>query len=194
MSDTDKLHQMKHLSIHTSRLHIRNMSLSDLDHFYAYRSDPEVTKYQGFDVMNKDACLTFISQQINKPFGHPGEWVQYTLEDQQSGQLIGDCAIRLDAFDPRLAEIGITISTLHQRKGYAKEAMRGILKFLFETEHIHRVTETVDAENTASIRLLKSLNFRQEGHFIENIFFKGKWGSEYQFAMLNSEWKTSQGN
>lgn len=89
---------------------------------------------------------------------------------------------------------GITISTLHQQKGYAKETMLGILKYLFETEHIHRVTETVDAENTASIHLLKSLKFRQEGHFIENIFFKGKWGSEYQFAMLNSEWKTSQRN
>lgn len=82
---------------------------------------------------------------------------------------------------------GITISTLHQRKGYAKEAMLDILKYLFETE-------TVDAENTVSIYILKSLKFRQEGHFIENIFFKGTWGSEYQFAMLNSEWKTSQRN
>jgi RimJ/RimL family protein N-acetyltransferase len=26
------------------------------------------------------------------------------------------------------------------------------------------------------------------GHFIENIFFKGKWGSEFQYAMLKREW------
>ncbi len=30
--------------------------------------------------------------------------------------------------------------------------------------------------------------FRLEGHFIENIFFKGKWASEFQFAMLKREW------
>ena len=46
----------------------------------------------------------------------------------------------------------------------------------------------VDAENIASINLLKSIGFRQEGHFVENIFFKGKWGSEFQYAMLKREW------
>lgn len=72
---------------------------------------------------------------------------------------------------------------------YAKEALECILNWLFETKNIHRVTEIVDAENVASIKLLKSLNFKLEGHFIENIFFKGKWGSELQFAMLKREWK-----
>lgn len=70
--------------------------------------------------------------------------------------------------------------------------MSGILAFLFDEKKIHRVVETVDAENIASINLLKSIGFRQEGHFIENIFFKGKWGSELQFAMLKREWDYNQ--
>ena len=74
-----------------------------------------------------------------------------------------------------------------QRKGFAKEALNGILFFLFETNDIHRVVEIVDAENMALINLLRSTGFRQKGHFIENIFFKGKWGSEYKFAMLKKE-------
>ncbi|HNL65453.1 MAG TPA: GNAT family protein, partial [Ferruginibacter sp.] len=82
-------------------------------------------------------------------------------------------AIKLDAYDTRLAEIGITISHLEQKKGYAKEALLAILSFLFDEKGIHRVTEIVDAENQASINLLKSTGFRQEGYFIENIFFKG---------------------
>lgn len=47
----------------------------------------------------------------------------------------------------------------------------------------------VDVENIASVQLLKNLVFKQEGHFIENIFKKGKWGSEYQCAMLKTDWK-----
>jgi ribosomal-protein-alanine N-acetyltransferase len=180
---------MKKLSISTNRLLIRNLALNDLDNFHSYRSNPEVTKYQGFDVMTKEECSGFIKTQENKLFGKPGEWVQYGIEDHAGRQLIGDCAIKLDGQDARLAEIGITISHVHQQKGYAKEVMTGILTFLFETEHIHRVTEIVDAENVASINLLKGLGFRQEGHFIENIFFKGQWGSEYQYAMLAREWK-----
>jgi RimJ/RimL family protein N-acetyltransferase len=179
---------MQKLSINTQRLLIRNLQLFDLDNFHQYRSNPEVTKYQGFDVMDKDQCRAFITSQQDKLFGNPGQWVQYAIEDKTSQQLVGDCAVKLDLYDVRLAEIGITISHLYQKKGYAKETMTGLLNWLFETQHIHRVTEIVDAENTASICLLKSLNFRQEGHFVENIFFKGKWGSELQFAMLKREW------
>ena len=179
---------MQNLSIHTNRLIIRNLMISDLNNFHQYRSSPEVTKYQGFDVMTKEACADFINSQADKQFGKAGEWVQFAIENKETNQLIGDCAIKLDQYDIRLAEVGMTISDLHQKKGYAKEVLTGILDWLFESQNIHRVTEIVDAENVASIHLLKSLNFKQEGHFIENIFFKGKWGSEFQFAMLKREW------
>lgn len=181
---------MEKLFIHTQRLLIRHLHLDDTELFHQYRSNPEVTKYQGFDVMNREQCRKFIISQQDKRLGNPGEWVQYAIEHKAKQQLIGDCAIKLGPHDMRLAEIGMTISHLHQQQGYAKEALAGILDWLFETQSIHRVTEIVDAENEASIRLLKSLHFRQEGHFIENIFFKGKWGSEMQFAMLNREWET----
>ncbi|MBL7935542.1 MAG: GNAT family N-acetyltransferase [Bacteroidia bacterium] len=180
---------MQKLSIITNRLIIRNLVITDLDNFHQYRSNPEVTKYQGFDVMTKEACADFINSQAEKQFGKPGQWIQYAIENKETNQLIGDCAVKLHQYDVRLAEIGMTISDLHQKKGYAKEALAGILDWLFETQNIHRITEIVDAENVASINLLKSLNFKQEGHFIENIFFKGKWGSEFQFAMLKREWK-----
>lgn len=179
---------MEKLNIRTSRLNIRHLVLSDLSDFYVYRSNPEVTKYQGFDVMTMSQAQQFIEENSAKYFGKPGEWVQYGIENRESGQLIGDCAIKLDLHDTRIAEIGITISHLQQKRGFAKECLMGILSFLFDEKQIHRVVEIVDAENIASINLLKSTGFRQEGHFIENIFFKGKWGSEFQFAMLKREW------
>ena len=169
------------------------MKIDDLHDFHAYRSNPMVTKYQGFDVMAENECLSFVNEQKDKLFGKPGEWVQYTIAMQHSDKCIGDCAIKLQEADPRIAEIGITISHLKQKQGYAREAMHAILSFLFDTQSIHRVVETVDAENIASIRLLDSLKFRQEGHFIENIFFKGKWGSEFQYAMLKREWDQENG-
>lgn len=175
------------LEIKTQRLEIRKLVMEDLTDFHAYRSDPEVTKYQGFDVFTLEQAKDFIEENSKKEFGIPGQWVQYAIEEKNTGRLIGDCAIKLDN-DVRLGEIGITISPEQQKKGHAKEVLTGILDFLFSREDFHRITETVDAENIASIQLLKSIGFRQEGHFIENIFFKGKWGSECQFAMLKKEW------
>jgi [ribosomal protein S5]-alanine N-acetyltransferase len=177
------------LTITTERLYIRNLKTTDLNDFHLYRSDPGVTKYQGFDVMTIDEASHFINDQKDRSFGKPGEWVQYGIENKATCKLVGDCAIKLTQQDARIAEIGITISPIDQKKGYAKEALQGILAFLFNTLNLHRVVETVDAENTVSINLLKSVGFRQEGYFIENIFFKGKWGSEFQYAMLRSEWK-----
>jgi len=179
---------MEILNIKTTHLIIRHLELTDLSDFYIYRSNPEVTKYQGFDTMTIEQAEMFITENSTKNFGKAGEWVQYGIEHNETKHLIGDCAIKLDPCDTRIAEIGITISHLQQKKGYAKEALTGILTFLFETKEIHRVVEIVDAENIASIHLLKSIGFREEGHFIENIFFKGKWGSEIQFALLKREW------
>ena len=182
------------LIIDTGRLQIRNLRNVDLADFYFYRSNPEVTKYQGFDVFTIEQASDFIQGQLDKEFGYAGEWVQYGIEDKATGGLIGDCAIKLDEDDTRIAEIGITISHIEQNKGYAKETLIAILDFLFDIEGFHRVTETVDAENIASIQLLKSVGFKQEGHFIENIFFKGSWGSEYQYAMLEREWQELKNN
>lgn len=179
---------MEILNISTSRLQIRNLIVTDLYDFHSYRSNPEVSKYQGFDVMTLEEADEFIKSQLEKEFGKPGEWVQYGIANKGTGRIIGDCAIKLNLHDTRIAEIGITISHIEQRKGYAKEALTGILTFLFDVKGIHRVVEIVDAENTASINLLKSTGFKQEGHFVENIFFKGKWGSEYQYAILKREW------
>ena len=181
---------MQKLIIDTERLLIRNLKTSDLNNFHFYRSNPEVTKYQGFDVFTLEQSSEFLYGQIDKVFGKPGEWVQYAVENKETGDLIGDCAIKLDEYDVRIAEIGITISHIEQKKGFAKETLIGILNFLFKIEDFHRVTEIVDAENEASIQLLKSVGFKQEGHFIENIYFKGKWGSEYQYAMLKKDWET----
>ena len=179
---------METLNIQTPRLNIRHLKLSDLTDFHIYRSNPEVTKYQGFDVLTIEQAEQFINDNSTKHFGNAGEWVQYGIENIETRQLIGDCAIKLDQYDTRIAEIGITISNLEQKKGFAKEVLFGILTFLFDKKEIHRVVEIVDAENIASINLIKSIGFKQEGHFIENIFFKGKWGSEFQYAMLKREW------
>ncbi len=180
------------LQINTERLLIRPLTTSDLDDFLIYRSNPAVTKYQGFDVMNRTEAQHFIEQNMLKTFGQKDEWIQMGVENKENKQLIGDCAFHFFGHEEKIAEIGLTISHLEQQKGFAKEAFAAILNFLFEERNVLRVQETTDAENTSAIQLLKSLGFREEGHFIENIFFKGKWGSEYQFALLKKEWNDSK--
>lgn len=176
------------MQLSTERILIRNLCTGDLPDFHHYRSDPEVTRYQSFNVMDLQQASGFIERMKDRDFGTPGEWVQYGIIDKSSQRLVGDCAIHIHLNESRIGEVGITIAPQAQNKGYAKEAFTAILEYLFDIKNFHRIVETVDAENVASISLLKSMGFREEGHFIENIFFKGKWGSEFQYALLKREW------
>jgi RimJ/RimL family protein N-acetyltransferase len=38
--------------------------------------------------------------------------------------------------------------------------------------------------------LLERVGMRREAHFVENVFFKGAWGSEFLLAMLAREWSS----
>ncbi len=60
---------MEILSIRTIRLTIRHLELSDLSNFHIYRSNPEVAKYQGFDVMTMEQAKNFIKDNSTKHFG-----------------------------------------------------------------------------------------------------------------------------
>jgi RimJ/RimL family protein N-acetyltransferase len=63
-----------------------------------------------------------------------------------------------------------------------------LLDYLFNELNLHRVIAECDVENIASYRLLERLGFRREAHLIENIWFKGAWGSEFHYAILEREW------
>ena len=52
---------MKKLIIDTEILQIRNLKSSDLLDFHFYRSNPEVTRYQGFDVFTINQSDEFIT-------------------------------------------------------------------------------------------------------------------------------------
>ncbi len=180
---------MERLEIHTKRLRIRNLKLSDLKDFHFYRSNPEVVKFQGFDVKNLEECREFIRTQMHQLFGKPMEWVQYGIEKLENNKLIGDCAIKISSNDEGTASIGITLSPKEQNKGYAKEVMLGILHFLFEQQNVHRVVETLITNNISSEKLVLSIGFRKEGIFLESSFVEDKWIDSLQYAMLKKEWK-----
>ena len=75
------------LNLQTVRLKIRNLHMQDLPGFYAYRSNPEVTQYQSFDVMSVEQAKAFIEDNVTKKFGKAGEWVNMLLQKRQRASL-----------------------------------------------------------------------------------------------------------
>ncbi|WP_225977576.1 GNAT family N-acetyltransferase [Nostoc sp. CENA543] len=173
----------------TPRLLLRNFQCSDTIAFANYRSDPEIAKYQSWDVPFSEIQATaFIESLQQVTPGVLGEWYQLAIELKSTGEMIGDCAFCILADDEQQAEIGFTLARQYQGKGYATEAITYLLNYLFTTYKLHRVRANCDAENIASIKLLQRVGMRCEGHFIKSLWFKNNWVDEMWFAILRDEW------
>ncbi len=177
----------------TPRLLLRPFQSADIEPFAAYRSDPEVARYQSWEApYSTQQAAAFIAElQTIKP-GTPGEWYQLAIERQAQPGLIGDCAFHVFLHNPQQAEIGFSLAAQHQRQGYASEAVSRLLAYLFTDLNLHRVTATCDALNHASAHLLERVGMRREAHYLENTWFKGAWGSEYAYALLRREWENAR--
>jgi RimJ/RimL family protein N-acetyltransferase len=85
-------------------------------------------------------------------------------------------------------ELGCTLSKDHQGKGFATEAMKITIDYLFNSLNKHRIIGSVDPKNSSLIRLLERLNFRKEAHFKESLLIDGKWVDDIVYGLLKSEW------
>lgn len=175
-------------TLESSRLLLRNLKESDWDDFFHYRSDPRTAQYQLWEPYDRQRSLEYILEYKESRPAVPGQWHQLGIVLKRDNRLIGDCAIKQHVVEPRIAEIGCSLSPHYQHQGYACEAMTLLLDYYFSEAGLNRVTGIADSENRASIRLMERLGMRKEGHFIQSIWFKGKWGDECSYALLKNEW------
>jgi RimJ/RimL family protein N-acetyltransferase len=177
------------VEIVTERLLLRPFRADDLPAFVAYRSDPEVARYQSWDPTYSMAdAERFLASQQDVELGALCAWVQLAAVDRRSGTLCGDCAARVVTSQPATAEIGVTFAPAHQGSGLATEALTAVIAELFEEHGLHRVYAEADDRNVAVHRLLERLGFRCEARLVEADWFKGEWSTLRVFAVLRREW------
>jgi RimJ/RimL family protein N-acetyltransferase len=174
--------------LHSARLSLRRMQAPDLALFCDYRSRPEVARYQSWETFTQADGKEFLGQQSQLEPDLPGTWFQVAIVLKANQVLVGDCGLHCRQDDPRQAEVGITLAPEHQGQGYAAEALSCLLDYTFFSLDKHRVIAITDAANRPAAALLLRVGFRREGHFLQNVWFKGKWGDEYQYALLHDEW------
>jgi RimJ/RimL family protein N-acetyltransferase len=177
------------LQLETQRLMLRPLRLSDAQVIAEYRSDPQIARYQSWNTPYSisDAKQLIEEMRDTQP-GTPGKWYQLAIELIHGRHMIGDCAFYILEADAMQAEIGFTLARQHQGLGYASEAVRRLLGYLLVDNSLHRVRANCDEENVASASLLERVGMRREAHFIESLWFKGHWSSEYWYAVLRREW------
>lgn len=175
-------------SFQTARLILRRLQDSDFQEYLAYLNDPQVAKYQTWESYAADHARAVIEEQQKLEPGIAGRAFLFAMELKETGALVGHVVLTVQEKDQQQAEIGFTLAREFHRQGLAAEAATRVLDYAFTGLKLHRVIAITDCENHSSVALLSRLGMRREGHFIQNIWFKGKWGDEYLFAVLRDEW------
>lgn len=181
-------------SVRTQRLVLRPYTAEDLDDLLAIRSRPDVVRYLYWEVTTREEvqeilerCMTFTQlvqdgDKLVLAVELPGDRGTHT-------GVIGEMTLFLRSVEHRQGEIGFVFHPDFQGKGYATEASEAVLDLAFTQLGLHRVYGRADARNVGSIALMKRLGMRQEAHFVHNEVFKGEWGDEVYFAILEDEWR-----
>ena len=87
--------------LETARMRLRHFQDSDLESFLAYRNDPEVARYQGWDVpYPREKALEFVEEMKAKDLAVQGEWFQAAIEEITTGEMRRDAAYYLKKDDP----------------------------------------------------------------------------------------------
>ena len=108
------------LVLRSPRLVLRRLRSDDAGPIAAYRSLPEVARFQSWESFGlADAARLIAAQGLIEP-DRPGTWLQLALALADSGTVVGDCGIHFRADDPRQVELGITLAPAHQGRGLAR--------------------------------------------------------------------------
>jgi RimJ/RimL family protein N-acetyltransferase len=86
---------------------------------------------------------------------------------------------------------GINVDPAHQRKGYASEAIRLLLGFMFCERRFHKCEVEIAAYNTASIALHRRLGFVEEGRLRDHEFVAGGYLDVVLMGLVSDEFTGS---
>jgi [ribosomal protein S5]-alanine N-acetyltransferase len=85
--------------------------------------------------------------------------------------------------------VGYFTGADYRQQGYTKEGLWLLLNYLFQVVGLNKVRADTGAFNQASIALLKSLGFRQDGCLRQHQLLDGVLYDQLLFSLLAGEWR-----
>jgi RimJ/RimL family protein N-acetyltransferase len=174
----------------TERLSLRPYNDADVDDAYAFLSVPDVVRYLYWEVRTRDEVRALLADRARlHTLAAEGDRLVLAVERRSDHRVIGEVNLHWTSEPHRQGETGFVFHPEAQGQGYAREAATRMLDLAFDDLGLHRVCAHTDGRNTASAGLLTRLGMRQEALLREAEIFKGEYGDELVYAVLEDEWR-----
>ena len=160
----------------TERLTLRPAEIRDAAAIHRFRGDPAATRYLSHGPLTVEANLERLEEVVALRAASTCQWFNYgwAITLRTSGEVVGDArtwnSTVLDTagvLSPgkhpfQHAALGYVLHPDHHHHGYGREAAAALVNWLFAERGISTVVARAYEPNTASIKLLRSLGFKQD--------------------------------
>ena len=170
----------------TPRLMLRPVLKSDVKEIFILRSHPVVMKYIAKKHAESMEDAAAFIEKINL-MENQNQCVTWAITLKEQGKLIGNIGFWNLQPENHRAEIGYTLMPEFHRNGIMFEAIQEVIKFGFNTLHLHSITGHVNPMNEGSVKLLERNNFIKEGHFKENQYYDGKFFDTLVYTLFSGK-------
>lgn len=168
------------------RVRLRPFDLADVEDVFAYASDPQTTRYVGWDPhRTRHDSILYIQRCRAEQDGLR----TFAVEHLECGRVIGAIDLRLVSRIWRIGEIGYTIARSYWGQGYNVEAGRLVIDFGFITLGLRRIQAICDVANRRSYRTMEKLGMVRDMIIYHARFENGRPIDRYRYSIRRREWE-----
>lgn len=109
--------------------------------------------------------------------------VRFWIFKKDNNKLIGNiCLSNIIMGNFKSCFMGYKLDKDEINKGYMTEAIKEVVQIMFDDFGLHRIEVNVVPRNERSLRVMKKLNFEQEGYSKRYLEINGRWEDHVHFA------------
>jgi ribosomal-protein-alanine N-acetyltransferase len=170
----------------TERLILREVTLSDAEDVFVFRSDAYVQRFNSKPIENISEAKEQIKQMKTTYERTDGIGWGITLKNRDT--VIGMVGFWQWSFSNRVM-LGYDLAREYWGQGIASEAVKEIIRFGYEKMELNRIEAETIVDNHESVRMLEKLGFVLEGICREySLEDDGKYHGSAMYALLKSEY------
>ncbi len=181
--------------LHTKRLNIRELELTDINNVHQLHSLPETDEFNTLGIPETiQVTEKILSEWLNQKKQQPRNSYVLGIELKDGEKFIGLIAISLGKQNYRTAEIWFKVHKDFWRKGYTTEALIKLLDFGFNKLKLHRIEAGCAVDNIASIKVLEKVGMTREGMKRKKLPIRGEWKDNYFYGILEDDFNYKEIN
>lgn len=173
--------------IETERLILRKFEYTDDKEMLEYWiSDPKVQSLYCEPVYS---TKQEVKELLDKYIGsyEKNNYYRWAIILKETNECIGQIAYFLVDNNNHFAEIEYCIGSLFQRKGYATEATKAVIKFGFDKINLHKIQISHKSINIPSRKVIEKCGLFYEGTLRDFFYDDGQYVDRLYYSILRDE-------